>query len=98
MNTKNKQVIRWPLVAVYLGIVAVLVACATVGSVTATPAPTEAAALHLENGAVEVQDESGSWIPVTGEATFELVGELEGTDPWKVTGNTFANSGLNENH
>ena len=90
MNTKNKPVVCWPLVAECLGIMAVLLACATGGGATATPVATATAALHLENGVVEVQDESGGWVPVTGETTFELVGELEGTDPWKVTGNTFA--------
>jgi hypothetical protein len=29
-------------------------------------------------------------MPVAGESTFELVGKLENTDPWMVTGNTFA--------
>jgi hypothetical protein len=46
--------------------------------------------LRLENGAIEVRQESGDWLPVGGETTFEIVGELENTDPWMVTGNTFA--------
>ena len=92
MNTKNKPVVRWPLIAGYLGVVTVLLACATSGGATATSVPTEdtSASLRLENGAVEVQDENNSWVPVGGETTFELVGELESTDPWMVTGNTFA--------
>jgi hypothetical protein len=44
----------------------------------------------LENGAIEMRDASGDWLPVGGETTFEITGELESTDPWMVTGNTFA--------
>ena len=96
MSRKNKPVNRWPLVVMYLGMMAVLVACATGGAatstVTATPLATEAASLRLEDGAVKVkvQGENETWMPVAGESTFELVGELQGTDPWMVTGNTFA--------
>lgn len=93
MNTKKTSVIRWPLIAGYLGIVIVILACASGGG-TATlvsPTPTEEEApLRLDNGAVKVQDENGDWIPVGAESTFELVGELQSTDPWMVTGNTFA--------
>jgi hypothetical protein len=44
----------------------------------------------LENGAVEVREEDGNWTPVGGETTFEITGQLESTEPWMVTGNTFA--------
>jgi len=94
MNTKNNPVVRWPLVAGYLVVVVVLLACGVSGGATPgiTPVPTQDTSipLRLENGAVEVQDENNAWLPVGGETTFELVGELEGTDPWMVTGNTFA--------
>jgi hypothetical protein len=100
MNTKNKLVVRWPLIMGYLGMVAVLLACATVTgdgvtatvteTATAAPTPTGEPLLRLEDGAVKVQGENDNWIPVTGQSTFELVGELESTDPWMVTGNTFA--------
>jgi len=93
MNIKNKMVSRWSLALGYLGIVVVLVACATGGSTTRTPVtpiPTGTASLRLEGGAVEVQDENNDWVPVGGKTTFELVGELESTNPWMVTGNTFA--------
>jgi hypothetical protein len=46
--------------------------------------------LRLEDGAVKVQGQDNNWIPVTGQSTFELVGEVESIDPWMVTGNTFA--------
>ncbi len=94
MNTTNTSAVRWPLIVGYLGILVVLLACATSGgvSVTATPVPTETqvALLRLENGAIELREEDGGWLPVGGETTFEIAGELESTDPWKVTGNTFA--------
>ena len=98
MNARTKPVVRWPLVAGYLGMVAVLMACGTGGSVTsaataqATPTVTEAALLRLEDGAVKVkeQGENADWMPVAGESTFELVGVVESINPWIVTGNTFA--------
>lgn len=98
MNTKRNLAVRWPLIMGYLGTVAVLMACATVSSggitatvtETATAVPTEQPFLRLEDGAVKVPGENNTWIPVTGESTFELVGELESTNPWMVTGNTFA--------
>ena len=95
MNKKNTRAVRWPLVAGYLGIVVVLLACATISGTGFTPTPpatqvSTEAVLRLENGAIEVRQESGDWLPVGGETTFEIVGELENTDPWMVTGNTFA--------
>jgi len=97
MNTKYTAAVRWPLVAGYLGIVVALLACATLTSPGAGVTPTTAAtqvtpeaALRLEQGAIEIRTESGEWLPVGGETTFEIAGELQGTDPWMVTGNTFA--------
>lgn len=97
MNTKIKTAVRWPLVTGYLSVVAVLLACATINgtNVTSTPAPTltqvtPEAVLRLENGAIELRAENGDWLPVGGETTFEITGELQGMDPWMVTGNTFA--------
>lgn len=97
MNTKTKPAVHWPLVAGYLGMIIVLMACATITSTgtaaTATSAVTQAtpeAALRLEQGAIELRAENGDWLPVGGETTFEIAGELQSTDPWMVTGNTFA--------
>lgn len=95
MNTKLKSAVRWPLVAGYLGIVAALIACATLTGTGVTPTPavtqiTPEAALRLEKGAIELRAENGDWLPVGGETTFEMTGELQSTDPWMVTGNTFA--------
>jgi hypothetical protein len=100
MNTKGKPAVLWPFVVGYLGLVFILLACATVGvgdmtlavtaTETVTAVPTGEPLLRLEDGAVKVPGEDNNWIPVTGQSTFELAGELESTDPWMVTGNTFA--------
>lgn len=93
MSIKNKPAVRWRSVAGYLGMVAVLLACGVSGGGTPdiTSTPAQAASLLLvEDGAVKVQGENQVWVPVAGESTFELVGRLESTDPWMVTGNTFA--------
>jgi hypothetical protein len=95
MNTRIKPAVRWPWVAGYLGIIAILLACSTIGGTTVTPtaAATQVApesVLRLENGVIELREETGDWLPVGGETTFEITGQLEGTDPWMVTGNTFA--------
>ena len=94
MKNRNKLVIRWQWAVGYLSMIAALLACATVSGTIATATPvatqTEAASLRLKNGAIELQQTSGSWVPVGGETTFEIVGELESTDPWMITGNTFA--------
>jgi len=98
MKTKNKPAVRWPLLMECLGMMIVLLACAPNSEVTVvativstpTPVPMEEPSLRLENGAVQVQDENDAWVPVGAETTFELVGTLESTDPWMVTGNTFA--------
>jgi len=99
MNKRNQSIVRWQWVAGYLSMIVVLLACATVTGtdtgmdVTPTAVATQVtsqAVLRLENGAVELREENGGWLPVGGETTFEITGELESTDPWMVTGNTFA--------
>lgn len=98
MKTKMKPVIRLPLVAGYLMIVAIVLACGAGAGATAVPTAmvasteTQVPLLRLEDGAVKVrmQGEGQAWLPVAGESTFELVGELQSMDPWMVTGNTFA--------
>lgn len=92
-SSKSQSTLRWLSLAGYLGLLGILAACTTARAVTATAVTMEtpeAALLRLEDGAVQVRGENAAWLPVTGESTFELVGELESTDPWMVTGNTFA--------
>jgi hypothetical protein len=95
MNDKeNKTAIRWSRIAGSLGLILLVLACSTSRVATqvtpATPTSTESASLRLSGNTIEMQDEDGAWGPVTGESTFEIVGQLEGNDPWMVTGNTFA--------
>ncbi|HLO31776.1 MAG TPA: DUF5666 domain-containing protein [Anaerolineales bacterium] len=89
MHTRNKPAIRWPLLVGYLGTVIVLIACGMIGR-QATQASTAQGTLRLDNGVVEIRADNGDWTPVGGEATFELVGKLESTNPWKVAGSTIA--------
>ncbi len=91
MNANPKSAVRWPLIVECLGMVIVLLACATGGVATqVTPVSTNTPSLRLDNNVVEVRGENGNWIPMAGESTFELIGGLSSIDPWKVTGNTFA--------
>lgn len=91
MNTKNQPVVRWSALVVYLGMILVITACSglAVGS-------TADDILQVDNGVVQVQDQNGDLVPVAGEASFELVGELESMDPWRVAGKTFETNELTE--
>ncbi len=84
MGTNIKPVIRWPLIVGYIGIVALMLACMVGGAGLRS----NDVLLRLEDGVVKVQDNTGDWVPVGGESTFELTGKLESTDPWQVAGTT----------
>ena len=92
---KRRSTIRWQWVLGYLSLVSVLLACSTLGgtSIPATVVPMQTpteSVLRLENGSIEWHEQDGDWTPVGSETTFVIVGALESTDPWMVTGNTFA--------
>jgi hypothetical protein len=91
MNTKNKSATRWQLLLGYLGILAMMLACVTVGigadQGTGTPGSDEVL-IHLEDGVVEVQAENGDWTPVADDSAFDVTAPLESTEPWKVAGMT----------
>jgi hypothetical protein len=93
MNKKNKMAARWQLILGSLGILALMVACVTVGigadQGTGTPGSDEVL-IHLEDGVVEVQDESGDWTPLAGDSAFDVTAVLESMDPWTVAGVTLA--------
>jgi len=90
---KNKtSARRWLLSAAYLGVIAIMMAC----SVFTGAQLSDDGALRLENGLVEIKDDNGDWTPVAGSATFELVGELESTDPWTVAGRAFETNELTQ--
>jgi len=80
MNT-NKQTNRWFLLASHLGVIIFMMAC----SVFSTVQQSDDGLFHFDNGNIEVRDENGDWVQVDG-TSFELMGELENTDPWTVAG------------
>lgn len=84
MNTNNTSVVRWSLLAGCIGMIVVVTACAgfAVGS-------NSDEMLRLKDDVVEVRNEDGDWVPVAGESTFELVGELEDIYPWTVGDTAF---------
>ncbi len=93
MNTQSKSAMRWRLLLGYMGILAMMLACVTVGigadQGTGTPGSDEVL-IHLEDGVVKVQAENGDWTPVAGDSSFDVIAALESTDPWKVAGMTLA--------
>src|SRR5688572_20079008 len=87
MGTNNKRVLRWLFIVGYLGIVTSMLACMALG-IGSTSTDVQAGTIQVDNGVVEVVDENGNQVPVAGESTFELVGPLEGMDPWVIAGTT----------
>ena len=85
MSTNKKTAFRWLLITGYLGTIFLMLGCMIFSGAQLS----EDGLFRLDNNVVEVQDDNGDWVPVAGEATFELVGELESTDPWTVAGTTF---------
>jgi hypothetical protein len=83
MDTNNKLGPRWLLIVGQLGVVMLMLACATIGLGTAS---VEAGTLQVDNGVVEILDENGDSVPVAGASTFELTAALESLDPWTVAG------------
>ena len=85
MGTNNKSAFRWLFIVGYLGIITSMLACMAIGIGSTDP---EAGTIQVDNGVVEVVDENGEPVPVAGTSTFELVGALEGMDPWVIAGTT----------
>ena len=84
----NRNVLRWGLIAGYLGIVTSMLACMAIGLGTSNTEATDTGTLQIDNGSVEVKGSNGEWMPVAGASTFELVGELKSLNPWVVAGTT----------
>ena len=79
MNTTRKSVLRWPLIMGYLGIMAVMLACAAIGlgsDAAINKLNSDEALLRLERGVVEVQDVSGVWIAAGQETVIKQGGHL----------------------
>lgn len=81
----NKKLLRWGLIAGYLGIVISMLACMAIGLGTSN---VDSGTLQINNGSVEVKGQNGEWMPVAGASTFELVGTLKSINPWIVAGTT----------
>lgn len=74
----NKKLTRWLLLTAHLGIIFFMMSC-TVLSGTGQGSDNT----NTDDGNIEVSGENGNVVPLNG-ASFELVGELENTDPWTV--------------
>jgi hypothetical protein len=85
MNTRTGSLFRWSLIMGYIGVVSLILSCATLGFGSSKLAK---GILQLDEGVVKVQNQNGDWQPLAGESTFELVGNVESTDPWQVAGRT----------
>lgn len=92
MSKNHDSIRRWLTGGLYLGVIALMLAC----SVLTGAQLNDEGTLQLEDGVIEVQNEAGDWVPVAGSATFELVGELESLDPWTVAGTTFETNELTQ--
>jgi hypothetical protein len=93
MNTKNKRAACWQWILGYLGILAMMLACAGINvgvDTDVTPTNSDDVSIHLEDGTIEVRAENGDWTPVAGDSLFDVTAPLESTDPWKVAGMTLA--------
>lgn len=79
MSTDIKSALRWPLIVGYLGMIAVMLACAAIAFGTdaaiAKLNPDEAL-LRLERGVVQVQDVAGVWIAAGEETVIKQGGHI----------------------
>ena len=85
MGTNNKPAVRWLFTVGYLGIITSMLACMAIG-IGSTEV--EAGTIQIDDNTVKVQDQNGDSVPVAGTSTFELVGALEGMDPWVIAWTT----------
>jgi len=81
----NHKILRWGLIAGYLGIIISMLACMAIGLGSSN---VDAGTLQIDNGSIEVKGQNGEWMPIAGASTFELVGELKSMNPWVVAGTT----------
>ena len=84
MNTNKKPTAHWKLLAGHLVLVTFMLACLIGG----TQSNSDSVTLHLDKDVVKVQGASDDQTSVGGDPTFELVGEVQSTNPWKVGGVT----------
>jgi hypothetical protein len=82
MKITNRSTWRLLMITGYGAIVLSMLACVALGGGVVL----QEGSLRLDDGIVQVKDTNGDWVPVAGEATFDLAGKLENTDPWTVSG------------
>jgi hypothetical protein len=91
MNLFNISVRRLSMLIGYGALILSMLACAVLSG---TPqSQTQNSSAQLDNGVIKVKLETGEWVPVAGESTFALVGKLENTNPWTVSGKTLSTNG-----
>lgn len=93
MRNKRTLAFRWALTS---GLMVMLILVTSCVPISLTPSTTDDGLIRLEDGVVQVKDENGDWVPVAGTSTFEMTGELEGTDPWIVGGRTLETNALTQ--
>ena len=85
MGTNNKPAVGWLFIVGYLGIITSMLACMAIGMGSTQ---VDTGTIQIDDNTVKVQNENGDVVPVAGTSTFELVGALEGMDPWVIAGTT----------
>lgn len=85
MNSNKKPIARWKLLAGHLMLVSFMLSCMVFTGAQSNPG---SVTLHLDKDVVKVQGAGDDQTSVGGDPTFELVGEVQSTNPWKVGGVT----------
>lgn len=85
MNTNKRSIARWKLLAGHVLLVTFMMACMVFTGAQSNPSNVT---LHLDKDVVKVQGGSEDQTTVGSDPTFELVGKVESTNPWKVGGVT----------
>lgn len=87
MHRKNHSGFRWTFLLGYIGILAFLMGCM---GIAAGSSNLQQGILQLDDGVIVAQAQNGDLTPVAGVSTFELVGNVENTNPWTVAGRALA--------
>lgn len=80
-RTSNFGSMRWMLIVGYLGVLVFLLGCATLGL---GQSAMQEGILQLDGGIVKFRNQNGELEQLAGISSFELVGTLDSTEPWKV--------------
>jgi hypothetical protein len=72
---------RWIWVLGYLGVLVLMLGCAAAGLGSSA---VQQGTLQLDNGILKFRTQDGSLEQLAGISSFELIGRLDSTEPWKV--------------